>query len=77
MELEEIELNIMMYFNKIEGLFSPKDLKSKIITVGELNNILGNNIALLKIIDVRTSYNYSEAKLKEMKPTKAKRLNNI
>lgn len=70
MELEEIELNIMMYFNKIEGLFSPKDLKSKIITVGELNNILGNNIALLKIIDVRTSYNYSEAKLKEMKPTK-------
>ena len=70
MELEEMELNIMMYLNKIDELFNPKELDSKIITVGELNNILGNNIALLKIIDVRTSYNYSEARLKEMKPTK-------
>lgn len=70
MDLEESELDkelysIMKYFNNIDGLFNKEELESKVITVGELNNILGNDIALLKIIDVVTSYNYSIDMLKE------------
>lgn len=45
--------------NNINGLYNnPEELESNIITVGELNNLLGNNIALLKIIDVEIIYNY-------------------
>ena len=63
MDLEESELDkelysIMEYFNNIDGLFNKEELESKVITAGELNNILGNDIALLKIIDVETTYNY-------------------
>lgn len=63
MDLEESELDkelysIMKYFNNIDGLFNKEELESKVITAGELNNILGNDIALLKIIDVETTYNY-------------------
>ena len=67
MELEnrEEKFNIMGYFNNIDSLFNRDELESKIITVGELNNILGNNIALLKIIDVVTSYNYPLDVLKD------------
>ena len=45
--------------NNIKGVYSPNDIKTNIISVGELNNKLGNNLALLKIIDVKTSYNSS------------------
>ena len=70
MELEAMEykkelFSIMEYFNNIDGLFNKEELESNIITAGELNNILGNDIALLKIIDVVTSYNYSIDMLKE------------
>ena len=70
MELEVMEykkelFSIMEYFNNIDGLFNKEELESNIITAGELNNILGNDIALLKIIDVVTSYNYSIDMLKE------------
>lgn len=69
MELEETDIrkdliNIMKFKN-IDSLFNRDELERKIITVGELNNILGNNIALLKIIDVVTSYNYPLDVLKD------------
>lgn len=56
--------------NKFDGLINPEELESKIITVGELNNLLGNDIALLKIIDVELKYNHSIKELKEIKGTK-------
>lgn len=37
----------MNYLENIDGLYNPKELEDRIITVGELNNLLGNNIALL------------------------------
>ena len=64
------ELRKMNYLENIDGLYNPKELEDRIITVGELNNLLGNNIALLKIIDVVTSYNYSDKELREIKGTK-------
>ena len=64
------EINIMKYFNKIDGLYNPEELASKTVTIGELNNILGNNIALLKIIDIGYSFNYSIEELEQLTSTK-------
>ncbi len=73
MDIRETErknkFKVMNYLNKIDGLFNPEELESKIITVGQLNNILGNDIALLKVIDIETSYNYSYSDLNEIKGT--------
>ena len=66
-DLEEMNFSIMNIL-RTEGLiYNPKELESKIITVGEFNNLLGNNIALLKVIDVVTSYNYPNEELETIK----------
>lgn len=45
----------MNVFN-LDGLYNPKDIGSKTIKTGKLSNLLGNNIALLKVIGVKTEY---------------------
>lgn len=62
----------MELLKNIEGLFNPEDLEARTVTVGQLNNILGNDIALLKIIDVETKYNYPNSDLKGIKTDKVK-----
>lgn len=62
----------------LDGLYNPEDIKKRTITTGELNNLLGNNIALLKVIGIKTEYSdprvYSKDKkevqelLKEIAP---------
>lgn len=46
---------------ELTGLYNPEDIEKRTITTGELNNLLGNNIALLKVIGIKTEYSDTRA----------------
>ena len=57
---------------ELTGLYNPEDMKKRTVTTGELNNLLGNEIALLKVIGIKTEYSDPRAYSNDKKEVKDK-----
>lgn len=55
---------------ELTGLYNPEDMKKRTVTTGELNNLLGNEIALLKVIGIKTEYSDPRAYSNDKKEVK-------